>query len=48
MNCKNCSKQYFCKIKDIKERLERINCEDFKSWIYTNNYGDVKYIKEKA
>lgn len=42
--CNNCAKQYFCKIKDIKERLEPINCENFKSWIETNNYGEVKKI----
>ena len=45
--CKNCARQYFCKIKDIKERLEPINCEDFKSWIYTKNYGEVKYENTK-
>lgn len=47
MNCKNCSKQYFCEL--ITYYLNNnLKCERFKSWIYTNNYGDVKYIKEKA
>lgn len=46
--CQNCCKRYFCKIKPIKEKLGPINCVDFKSWIYTKNYGEVKYIKEKA
>ncbi len=40
--CKNCARQYFCKIKDIKQRLEPINCIDFKSWIQTKNYGEVR------
>lgn len=46
--CQNCAKQYFCKIRDIKEKLEPINCVHFKSWRETKNYGEVKYIKEKA
>ena len=41
--CKNCAKQYFCKEVDTKEE-----CYKFKSWIQTKNYGEVKYIKEKA
>ena len=41
--CKNCAKQYFCKKVDKKEE-----CYKFKSWIQTKNYGEVKYIKEKA
>lgn len=46
MNCKNCARQYFCKIKDIKEKLEPINCTDFKSWIYTKNYGEVHRVED--
>jgi hypothetical protein len=46
MKCKNCAKQYFCKIKDIKERLEPINCKDFISWIYTKNYGEINKKNE--
>lgn len=38
MNCKNCSKEMTCN----KEKC------NFKSWIQTKNYGEVKYIKEKA
>ena len=38
MKCKNCARQYFCN----KEKC------NFKSWIYIKNYGEVKYIKEKA
>lgn len=30
--CKNCAKQYFCN----KEKC------NFKSWIYTKNYGEVR------
>ena len=37
MNCQNCSKQYFC---DKKE------CIPVK-WSKTNNYGEVKYNKER-
>jgi hypothetical protein len=36
--CRNCCKQYMCN----KEKC------NFKSWIKTNNYGEIKYIKEKA
>lgn len=43
--CKNCSKQYFCKMKDIRIRLNPIECKDFRSWIYTKNYGEVRRIE---
>ena len=32
--CKNCARQYFCN----KEKC------NFKSWIYTKNYGEVRRI----
>ena len=37
MNCRNCARQYFCN----KEKC------NFKSWIYTKNYGEVKYENTK-
>lgn len=36
--CQRCSKRYFCKEVDTKEK-----CNNFKSWIQTKNYGEVKY-----
>ena len=38
MDCNACAKQFLC---------DRKQC-NFKSWIYTKNYGKVKHIKEKA
>ncbi len=38
MNCKNCAKEMNCN----KEKC------NFKSWKNTKNYGEIKYIKEKA
>lgn len=35
--CQKCSKRYFCKEVDTKEE-----CNKFRSWIYTKNYGEVK------
>ena len=45
MNCKNCAKQYFCRMIQIKEKLEPINCKDFKSWREIKNYGEVRRIE---
>ena len=39
--CQCCSKRYFCKEVDTKEE-----CNKFKSWRETKNYGEVKYIKD--
>lgn len=36
--CQCCSKRYFCKEVDTKEE-----CNKFKSWRETKNYGEVKY-----
>lgn len=36
--CKKCAKQYFCKEVDTKEE-----CNKFKGWRETKNYGEVKY-----
>ena len=41
--CQCCSKRFFCKEVGTKKE-----CNRFKSWIYTRNYGEVKHIKEKA
>ena len=41
--CQCCSKRYICKEADTKEE-----CNRFKSWKKTKNYGEIKYIKEKA
>lgn len=38
--CQKCSKRYLCKEVDTKEE-----CNKFKSWIQTNNYGEVKKIE---
>ena len=35
--CQKCSKRFFCKEVDTKEE-----CNRFKSWIYTKNYGEVR------
>lgn len=35
--CQCCCKRYNCKEVDIKEE-----CNRFKSWIYTKNYGEVR------
>lgn len=43
--CKNCSKQYFCKMRDARLKLNPIGCKDFISWIYTKNYGEVQKIE---
>ena len=48
MNCKSCSRQYFCTIRDIRLKLNPIGCKDFKSWVYTKKYGEIKHIKEKT
>lgn len=37
--CQCCSKRYSCKEVDTKEQC------NFKSWIKTNNYGEVKRIE---
>ena len=34
MKCQNCAKQYLCNRKEC----------NFKSWIETKNYGEVKHI----
>ena len=41
--CQCCSKRYLCKEVDTKEE-----CNRFKSWKNTKNYGEIKHIKEKA
>lgn len=35
--CQCCSKRYLCKEVDTKEE-----CNRFKSWIQTKNYGEVR------
>lgn len=37
--CQKCSKRFFCKEVDIKEE-----CNRFKSWIQTKNYGEVRKV----
>lgn len=37
-NCNACAKQFLCK----KEKCE------FLSFIYTKNYGEVRYVKNKS
>lgn len=39
MNCKQCAKQFTCKIKDIKQALEPITCKDIVKWSSTKGYG---------
>ena len=41
--CQKCSKRYFYKEVDTKEK-----CNRFKSWKNTKNYGEIKHIKEKT
>lgn len=36
--CNACAKQFFCKKETCK----------FLSFIYTKNYGEVKYVKNKS
>ena len=38
--CQKCSKRYLCKEVDTKEE-----CNRFKSWIQTKNYGEVIYVR---
>lgn len=45
-NCKNCAKQYFCKLVNNSSNTSQ-EC-NFKSFIYTKNYGEVKYVKNKS
>ena len=40
--CQKCSKRYLCKEVDTKEE-----CNKFKSWRETKNYGEVKYENTK-
>lgn len=40
--CQCCSKRYLCKEVDTKEE-----CNKFKSWRETKNYGEVKRQKEE-
>ena len=40
--CQCCSKRFFCKEVDTKEE-----CNRFKSWIQTKNYGEVKYANTR-
>ena len=43
--CNNCASQYFCKLRDIRKKLDpKMGCKDFISWIHTKNYGEVKRI----
>ncbi len=41
--CQKCSKRYICKEVDTKEE-----CKDFKSWIYTKNYGVPRRIENES
>ena len=47
MDCKKCAKQFTCKIKDIKEKLEQITCNDMTKWSGTKNYGIVRRVNHK-
>lgn len=38
--CQNCCKQYTCKTTGQNQCESK--CINFKSWIYTKNYGEVK------
>lgn len=42
--CQNCCKQYTCKTTGQNQCESK--CINFKSWIYTKNYGEVKEIKD--
>lgn len=46
-SCKNCSKQYFCTMQDIRLKLNPINCKDFVSWMNTENFGEVERKKDE-
>lgn len=37
--CQCCCKRFFCKEVDTKEE-----CNNFKSWIQTKNYGEVRIV----
>ena len=38
--CQKCCKKYLCKEVDTKEQ-----CNNFKKWIYTKNYGEVHRVE---
>lgn len=40
--CKNCCKQYFCKLVNSCSTTVQ-SCSNFKSWRETKNYGEVKH-----
>lgn len=40
MKCQNCAKQYYCNMFNTVH-----SCSNFKSWIETKNYGEVKRIE---
>ena len=39
--CQKCSKRYLCKEVDTKEE-----CNRFKSWIQTKDYGEVHRVED--
>ena len=42
MICQNCAKQFMC------ENFKKVeNCNRFKSFLQTKNYGEVKRIEKK-
>ena len=45
MNCRDCSRQYFCDLITTWSENNKI-CEKYKSWIYTKNYGEVHRIED--
>lgn len=47
MNCRDCSKQYFCDLTTPWSENNKI-CEKYKSWIYTKNYGEVHKIENST
>ena len=44
MKCQNCCRQYFCKLVNNYAKTSQ-KCNNFKSWIYTKNYGEVIRIE---
>lgn len=47
MNCKSCSKQYFCGLVNNCSTTFQ-NCSHFVSWIQTNNYGVPRRMEDEA
>ena len=47
MNCRDCSKQYFCELVNSCSVTIQ-SCSHFKSWIYTKNYGEVHKIENST